>query len=1042
MQNHRGFLRSGGALPALVALVFAAAAASAQSEGEVLAQQEAQAGELEEVEAAAEPIAAEEEAPLELAAQTVTGTRLPRGDPSARVYSFSAEQIARRGVSTLEEFFRKLPWSQASLTTQTGNLGSLNTNDGLETEFFYGNGLGVSAINLRGLGWENTLVLMNGRRIAGSAGHEDDFVNLLNVPLSAIERVDIQLDGASAVYGSDAIGGVVNFITRKNYRGLSATYRHEYSSTDADASRANLTAGYAWGSGNVTAIVSHAASKPITNAKTGWNSLDLRPLFGPEPDFDRRDNFAGQPGVVCILERNQWSPQYPPSFSCPDDLSYQLPAGHSGAGASEEDFGVFSYDEPAIVPLDELPPQNGIDGDNSSVTISLEQDITYSLRVFGDLRWSINEQYQEYDRRINGSFLVPASNAWNPFGKPVEVGYAPIHESGNGIMPVQHDYSENESRTIALGFIWDITGSHQLQVDANYAKSWRETRGFRAEPTRGYGDPTAAAFYAALSSSDPAVALNVFGNGTAQTASFDEFLTEAEDAYGGVTDTRQYTATLRGRLFDWWGAGPITYVVGGEYRESYIYSEGRRRGADATAIVGVDEDPRWILGTAVLAGVPRPSRDNSAWFLESAVPLIGSGNGVPFAHSLTVTLQMRWDVNETRGASDGFSRRQIPVRLYYWDPFQAEFDYVESTWNTSDLDPSRLHTAKVTDSSPRLGLQYQPTPNMTWRLAWRRSFTAPVWSEQFTTREAGRPRPFGSTPWGPPVIDPYDPDGPTEITRDMGVLLYAVPYTPDLEAEYGDNWSVGLDWSPPAVQGLRLSVDWSKVDFTNRIAHSSNYIYDNPEWLLDSDKIGVRNERGDLIRVNSRRINLAGDYNELMTTSVEYAIDTRWGGFRPRITHTRYLEDYQQVVADAPRISNVGTQAGPNLYQWTGSVSWQWDRWSADLYVYYTPSYVNKDVLYCDYSVFEIPDNTCERTGTPEDESVDFDVSSLTTVDLSVSYSMDNGLRIRFGGANVLDRAAPVTLLDPSPYSLTYPYDPGRWDARGRMLFLEVNYER
>ena len=99
------------------------------------------------------------------------------------------------------------------------------------------------------MGWENTLVLLNGRRVAGTAGYEDDFVNLLNVPLSAIERVDVQLDGASAVYGADAIGGVVNFITRKNYRGLSATYRQEFSSTDADSTNANITGGYSWGTG-------------------------------------------------------------------------------------------------------------------------------------------------------------------------------------------------------------------------------------------------------------------------------------------------------------------------------------------------------------------------------------------------------------------------------------------------------------------------------------------------------------------------------------------------------------------------------------------------------------------------------------------------------------------------------------------------------------------------------------------------------------------------------------------------------------------------
>ena len=284
------------------------------SENVVLVQQAQpqESGELEEVEAADDTASQEEEEdPLELQRQVVTGSRLLGGDPSARVFSFTAEEIARRGVSNLEDFFRRMAWNQSSLNSQTSNNSTIYTNDGRTGGVFPGNGLGVSALNLRGLGWENTLVLMNGRRIAGTGGFEDDFVNILNVPLAALERVDIQLDGSSAVYGSDALGGVVNFITKKDYQGLSATYRQSYSSTDADSDNANITAGYGWGSGNITAIATRSTSKPINNAKTGWTTLDFRPLFGPE--FDFRDFQSGQPGVVCVLgPPRQWNPAYPP----------------------------------------------------------------------------------------------------------------------------------------------------------------------------------------------------------------------------------------------------------------------------------------------------------------------------------------------------------------------------------------------------------------------------------------------------------------------------------------------------------------------------------------------------------------------------------------------------------------------------------------------------------------------------------------------------------------------------------------------------------
>ena len=114
---------------------------------------------------AEEAPAVTEEAPLELRAQTVTGSRMVRGDPSVRTHSLSAEDIATRGVSNLEELFRTLPWAYASLTSQTNGFFSPAAAD---TDTSLGAlGLGTSTVNLRALGSANTLVLVNGRRIAG-----------------------------------------------------------------------------------------------------------------------------------------------------------------------------------------------------------------------------------------------------------------------------------------------------------------------------------------------------------------------------------------------------------------------------------------------------------------------------------------------------------------------------------------------------------------------------------------------------------------------------------------------------------------------------------------------------------------------------------------------------------------------------------------------------------------------------------------------------------------------------------------------------------
>ena len=1039
---------------ALAALLTDTSLAYEYTSDNVVLVQQAQpqeSGQLEEVEASDETASAEErEDPLELSQQTVTGSRLLGGDPSARVFSFTAEDIARRGVSNLEDFFRRMAWNQSSLNSQTSNNSTIYTNDGRTGGVFPGNGLGVSALNLRGLGWENTLVLMNGRRIAGTGGLEDDFVNILNVPLAALERVDIQLDGSSAVYGSDALGGVVNFITKKDYQGLSATYRQSYSSTDADSDNANITAGYGWGSGNITAIATRSTSKPINNAKTGWTTLDFRPLFGPE--FDFRDFQSGQPGVVCVLgPPRQWNPAYPPSYGCPRSYDpvqraflttyHQLPASHSGAGATPDDFVTWrgSFATPSPVPLDELPPQNGQDSENMGLVLSLEQYLTDDLRLFADLKWNTSENYQEFGRRMAGNaLLVPASNAYNPFGAPVQVRYAPVHEFETGLLPVQFDWSESENRSIAVGAFWTIADNHVLEIEANRTKAWRDTRGYRATGSRGALDPTAEAFYAALSSPDPARALNPFGNGTAQGSAFEEFLTDGslggDLPYAGVTETRQYRLSVSGNTFDFWGAGPIVYVIGAEYRQNIIYFT-QENTTTGRGLEGIDETLNWLIGSVFNVGQERPTRDSGALFTELSIPLIGPDMSIPLANSLNLTLQMRYDRYETDGVSDGLETPRIMVRNYYWDPFAAEIRYTVQSWTNRILNPSQVHVAKLTDSSPRIGIHYKPTAGVTWRMSWQRSFKAPNWGDQFSAREPFPPSVYASSPFRR-IVDPYDPDGPTEITRDLGVTQVSQYYTPDLDSEHVDNWSASLEWAPEILPGLRLSIDWSKVEYTDRIVPSTRFIYDNPEWLLDLPEIGVRDEGGNLTQVIHRDINISADYNEMLNAKVEYQVDTRWGLFVPQIGYSRYLDDYRQIVEDSPRVSNVGEIGGPNVYQWNASLGWEWNSWSAYVYMRHTPSYVDPEFLFCQSRFLALEGTRC----TEPFEYASQDISSLTTVDMTVTYQMANGLRIRAGGTNVLDRAAPLA-ISRSNSQLPQPYDASRWDAKGQVLFLELNWE-
>ena len=140
----------------------------------------------------------------------ITGSSIKRidGEAALPVEVVKRQDIDKLGVTTAAELLQKL----------TANVGGLT--DGASITDQSGAQRGFNGANLRGLGVSSTLVLLNGRRLANFASPGDNAgVDLNNIPAGAIQRVEVLKDGASAIYGTDAMGGVINFITRKDYQG-------------------------------------------------------------------------------------------------------------------------------------------------------------------------------------------------------------------------------------------------------------------------------------------------------------------------------------------------------------------------------------------------------------------------------------------------------------------------------------------------------------------------------------------------------------------------------------------------------------------------------------------------------------------------------------------------------------------------------------------------------------------------------------------------------------------------------------------------------
>ena len=184
------------------------------------------------------PVMAQEAAAPAMQRVEVTGSSIKRvakeGALPVQVISF--EQMEKQGITTAEQLVRTL----SANGTGAENMTSGNNVFGADADRLAG---GASFASLRGLGPGATLVLLNGRRVAthGASGRA---VDLNSIPLGAISRVEILKDGASAIYGTDAIGGVINFILKTNYSGVEASVSTNDTQAGGGATRrASILAG-------------------------------------------------------------------------------------------------------------------------------------------------------------------------------------------------------------------------------------------------------------------------------------------------------------------------------------------------------------------------------------------------------------------------------------------------------------------------------------------------------------------------------------------------------------------------------------------------------------------------------------------------------------------------------------------------------------------------------------------------------------------------------------------------------------------------------
>lgn len=261
----------------------------------------------------------------------VTGSRIPGAAVASPVIVIDRERIKSDGQSTLPEALRALPQNFGG--GQNPGVGQ-NVPEG--TGFDLGGG---SSINLRGLGSDATLTLLNGHRLSYNAAKES--VDISGIPLGAISRIDVVPDGASALFGSDAIAGVVNIILRHDLNGLETGFRLAGTTDGGDFTQIyNVTGGKTWTGGSALVAYEYGSNTPIISSQRDYASI--RPNLTIFPGLRhhsgllalRQDISSNVAFSIDGLFNERWS-----SISFPLNLAGDLSVSRATSSSTARSYG-------------------------------------------------------------------------------------------------------------------------------------------------------------------------------------------------------------------------------------------------------------------------------------------------------------------------------------------------------------------------------------------------------------------------------------------------------------------------------------------------------------------------------------------------------------------------------------------------------------------------------------------------------------------------------------------------------------------------------
>ena len=948
---------------------------------------------------------AQDEDAAELGKVQVTGSRISRTDIETAnpVFVVTREDIDRTGLVGIGEILEELPIAGSGLNTVFNNGGD-----------------GSVRLDLRNLGSNRTLVLVNGRRwvnAVGGGGAGFSSVDLNTIPAAIVERIEVLKDGASAIYGSDAVAGVVNIITKRDFQGMEANAQYgAYDESDGDTYAYDFSVG---------------ATTATTSAFMNFSYVKQEEVWAGDRDISQEPTYGtGNTRGSSTLPQGR--------FYLADDTAYSIVTSNPGSPQIDCS-GTGSL----------LVQDCVADGNNGSIKNYTSQDafnfapdnylLTPNQRwnLYGQLSHAITDNINFvtealYHHRESDQYLAPtplvlwytsatgaigADNPYNPW-QGEEISPLGSADSNGGIeyVGLQRRMKEAGGRNFEqdvdmfrIGggfegsfeafnryFDWDVNyiygegdGNDQtagLLNTTNVQKAMGPLAG-----CVGSTNVNDDGSWNGLPGADGCVPFNWFGgqgvdgSGSIDQDQIDYVTFTAQDS--NTYEMQDFLMNLSGELFDL-PAGPLGAAIGYEWREE--------KGSDT---------PDAIIATGQTSGNSRsPTKgdyDVQEAYGEIVVPVLAD---LPFAHTL-------------------------------------EFN---AAWRYTD------YSTFGDDTTSKYGVKWKPFNDLLLRGTVSEAFRAPNVAELFG----------GQSDSYPSITDPCDnwqskdavtqancqADGvPAAYNQANDQIRITVGSNPNLQAETSDNYTFGLVYTPSFLENFALYVDWYKIELEDTITPvgaqtilNSCYAEENRAFC----GLVTRAQTGDISDLLNASVNIGStDVSGIDFLMLYTFPETRFGEFKIA-WDTAYIDEYK--VNDG--FGNEDEFQGENLGdvgfpRWKSNLdlTWAYGNWGAS----WQMRYIHHQDEGCGDSSDGDADSlsALDLCSSPFEEYY-FDGSegtntlgSTTYHDVQVTYDTPwYNSRITLGVNNVTDKDPPISYS-----AFANSFDPTLYEVPGRFPYARLS---